>query len=169
MNPEDKNCPFVLSNLTFIHFSSFVTQRKARKGKHLGKAMALGNALYKQCQSALKYLFRMSIYTMDPDFFTELKQFTKGIRRVIADKKVLEGDVSIIGKKKMGFDVYKKICDLFLREEGEEFIFARAFLCLEWNLMARSENVVHAHIFHVEWNADCLVFRFVKSKGNQTG
>ncbi len=52
----------------------------------------------------------MSIYTMNPDFFTKLKQFTKGIRRVVTDKKVLEGDMSIIGKKKMGFDVYKKIC-----------------------------------------------------------
>ena len=169
MSPGDDNCPLILLNLTFIHFSTFVTLRKARKGKHRGKAMSLGNASYEQAQSALKHLFRMSKYSMDPDFFTELKQFTKGIRRHVADKKVLEGDVSIIGKKKMGFDVYKKICELFLKEEGEEFIFARAFLCLEWNLMARSENVVNAHIFHIEWNADCLVFRFVKSKGDQTG
>ena len=106
---------------------------------------------------------------MEPNFFVSLKQFTKGIRRHVADKKEIEGDVSIIGKKKMGFDVYQKICELFLKEEGDEFIFARAFLCLEWNLMARSENVVHAHILHVEWVADCLVFRFVKSKGDQTG
>ena len=106
---------------------------------------------------------------MQANFFENLKQFTKGIRRHVADKKVLEGDVNIIGKRKMGFDVYKKICELFLKEEGEEFVFARAFLCLEWNLMARSENVVHAHILHVEWNADSLVFRFVKSKGDQTG
>jgi hypothetical protein len=133
---------------------------------HRGKVMVLGNASYKQCQSALKHLFHMSIYMMDPDFFTELKQFTKGIRHIISDKKVLEGDISIIGKK-MEFDVYKKICKLFLREEGEEFIFARAFLCLEWNLVAQSKNVVHAHIFHIKWNADCLVFRFVKSKGDQ--
>jgi hypothetical protein len=75
----------------------------------------------------------------------------------------------MIGKKKMGFEVYRKICELFLKEGGDEFIFARVFLILEWNLMARSENVVHAHILHVEWSADCLVFRFVKSKGDQTG
>ncbi len=37
----------------------------------------------------------------------------------------------------MGFDIYKKICELFLREEGEEFLFARAYLCLERNLMVR--------------------------------
>jgi hypothetical protein len=69
----------------------------------------------------------------------------------------------------MGFNVYKKICEQFLKEEGEEFIFASAFLCFEWNLMARSENFVHGHIFHVEWNADSVVFRFIKSKGDQTG
>ena len=74
---------------------------------------------------------------MSGEFLENLKQFTKGIRRHVADKKVLEGDVNIIGKRKMGFDVYKKICELFLKEEGEEFVFARAFLCLEWNLMAR--------------------------------
>jgi hypothetical protein len=56
-----------------------------------------------------------------------------------------------------------------LREEGEEFLFARAFLCLEWNLMTRLENIVHAHILHVHWDADCLLFCFVKSKVNQTG
>jgi hypothetical protein len=33
--------------------------------------------------------------------------------------------------------------------------------------MARLENIVHAHILHVHWDADCLVFFFVKSKGNQ--
>ncbi len=53
-----------------------------------------------------------------------------------------------------------------MKEHDEEYIFARAFLTLEWNLMARSENVVHAHILHVHWEEDCIVFCFVKSKGN---
>ena len=35
--------------------------------------------------------------------------------------------------------------------------------------MARSENVVPADILHVHWDADCLVFRFAKSKTNQHG
>ncbi len=127
MSPEDDNCPFILSNLTFAHFSDFITHKKACRGK----SHCLGNSSYEQFQSALKHLFRMSKYAMQPGFFENLKQFTKGIRRYIADKKAEEGDVSIIGKKKMGFDVYKKICELFLREEGEEFLFACAFLCLE--------------------------------------
>ncbi len=118
--------------------------------------MSLGNASYEQSQSALKHLFRMSKYVMQTNFFDNLKQFTKGIRRHVADKKLLEGDVTMVGKKKMGYDVYKKLCEKFLEEEGEEYIFARAFLTLEWNLMARSEIVVNAHILHVHWDADCL-------------
>ncbi len=106
---------------------------------------------------------------MQTNFFDNLKQFTKGIRRHVADKTVLEGVVTMVGKKKMGFNVYKKICQKFLQEEGEEYIFSRAFVTLEWNLMVRSENVVNTHILHVCWDADCLVFCFVKSKGDQTG
>jgi hypothetical protein len=99
--------------------------------------MCLGNLSYKQSQSVLKHLFCMSKYAMQSGFFKNRKQFTKGIRQHVVNKKAQKGDVSIIGKKKMGFDVYKKICELFLREEGEDFLFARAFLCLEWNLMVR--------------------------------
>ena len=131
MSPQDDNCPFILSNLTFEQFSDFVTQRKARRGKGKGLSMSLGNASYEQSQSALKHLFRMSKYAMQTNFFDNLKQFTKGIRRHVADKKVLEGDVTMVGKKKMGFNIYKKICEKFLQEEGEEFIFAHAFVTLE--------------------------------------
>lgn len=35
--------------------------------------------------------------------------------------------------------------------------------------MARSESVVFANFFHVTWEDDCLVFRFAKSKTDQTG
>ncbi len=130
MSPEDNNCPFILSNLMFAHFSNFITQKKVCRGESQRKAMCLGNLSYEQSQSALKHLFHLSKYAMQPGFFKNLKQFTKGIRRHIADKKAQEGGVSIIGKKKMGFDVYKKICQLFLREEGEEFLFARDFCAL---------------------------------------
>ena len=37
MSPEDNNCPFILSNLTFVHFSNFVMQRKACRGKSQGQ------------------------------------------------------------------------------------------------------------------------------------
>jgi hypothetical protein len=113
MSPEDNNCPFILLNLTFLLFSKFVMKQQARKGKIQGKIMCLGNSSYEQSQSALKHLFHMSKYNMEPDFFDHLKQFTKSIWSHIGNKKELEGYTNIIGKKKMGFDVYKKIPSSF--------------------------------------------------------
>ena len=89
MSPEGNNCLFILSNLTFAQFSNFVTLRKARRGEGQGLLMSLGNASYKQSQSALKHLFCMSKYAMQTNFFDNLKQFTKGIQRHVANKKVL--------------------------------------------------------------------------------
>ena len=70
-------------------------------------------------------------------FLEQLKQFTKGIRQTVADKKKEEADCLIVGKKKMDFKVYQQMCELFFAQDSEEYIFARCFLTLEWNLMAR--------------------------------
>jgi hypothetical protein len=66
--------------------------------KGQGLAMSLGHASFEQSQSALKNLFHMRKYVMQTNFFDDLKQFTKGIlRQHIANEKVLEGDVTIVG------------------------------------------------------------------------
>ncbi len=135
---------FVESNI--LHFSNFVTQQKACKGKSQGKAMCLGNLSYKQCQSALKHLFCMSDYNMKPNFFKNLKQFTKDIQYHIVHKEELEGYTNIIGKKKMGFDIYKKIRELFLKEEGKEFIFASIF-CPSSGISLRDPKMWFMHTF----------------------
>lgn len=57
----------------------------------------------------------------------KLKQFTQGIKRTVTDKKKEKGDRLMIGKKKMDFKVYQKMCELFFVEEDEEFIFACCF------------------------------------------
>ena len=80
MSPEDDNCPFILSNLTFAHFSHYLTMQKAAKGKGRGMAMSLSNATYEQTQIALKHLFRMSKYKMEMSFLEELKQFLLGMK-----------------------------------------------------------------------------------------
>ena len=166
---EDDNCPFILSNLTFPHFSNFLSTRTRTRGKNKGKQNSLGVASYDQAKSALVHLFRMSKYDIPAEFADNLKIFMKGMKRTVATKKMEDGDSGIIGKKKMDFKVFEKICALFLKEDGEEFLFARCFLVLEWNLMSRSDNIVHAHLFHITWEDDCLAFRFAKSKTDQTG
>ena len=69
----------------------------------------------------------------------------------------------------MSREVYKKMCQLLLESESDEYIFARCFLTLEWNLMARADNVASAMVSHVEWQGDSLVFHFAKTKAAQEG
>ena len=58
---------------------------------------------------------------------------------------------------------------LLLEGESDEYIFAHCFLTLEWNLMARADNVASAMVSHVEWQGDSLVFHFAKTKAAQEG
>ena len=136
MHEEDDNCPFVLSELSFAHFSTFLSTRTRTQGKASGKPNSLGIASFDQAKSALVHLFRMSKYKMLDSFSDKLKMFMKGLKQHVASTKVESGDSQIVGKRKMDFKAYEKICELFLKEEGEEFLFARCFLTLEWNLMA---------------------------------
>lgn len=54
-------------------------------------------------------------------------------------------------------------------ESGDGDEFTHFFLVLEWNLMARSENVVDSHVETACFDNDCLVFHFAKTKCDQTG
>ncbi len=70
---EDDNCPLFLSNLSFPHFSNFLSIRTRSRGKTKGSS--LGVALYDQAKSALVHLYRMSKYDISSDFAENLKMF----------------------------------------------------------------------------------------------
>ena len=78
----------------------------------------------------------MSMYKISVDLSEKLKLFMKGMKQHVAAKKMEDGDSQIIGKKKMDFKVYEKICEFFMKEEDKDFIFSRSFFTLEWYLMA---------------------------------
>jgi hypothetical protein len=126
-SPEDNNCPFILSNLTFAHFSNFLSTKTRRKGKKKGQQNSLGKASYYQAKSALVHLFRMSKYDMPMEVAEKLKMFMKGMKQNVAAKSFENGNSRIIGKKKMDFKVYEKICKLFLKEEGGSFYLSAVF------------------------------------------
>ncbi len=70
------------------------------------------------------------------DFAEKLKMSMKGMKRHVATKNMEGGDFQIFGMKKMDYKVYEKICELFLKEGQNKFLFVCCFLTLEWNLMA---------------------------------
>jgi len=69
----------------------------------------------------------------------------------------------------MSFEVYQAICKIQLTSGTTESIFTHCFLVLEWNLMARADNICFTHINHITWDDDSLVFYFMMSKGDQEG
>ena len=69
----------------------------------------------------------------------------------------------------MTFDVYSKMCRILYESEDDEYLFAHAFLTMEWNLMARSDNCVSMNINNIHFQDDALILYFGKSKRNPYG
>ena len=164
MNKSDDNCPIVLEKMTFNLFSDYMSTKKSKKSGGYLSATSYGGI-----RSALTHLYRRSGKTMEEDFRKDISQFMSAMKRVLAANKRETGATLEEGKRAMSFDVYKRFCEVLHLGEGNDFLFAHAFLTMEWNLMARSDNCVNMHVQHVQWRSDCLVFYFGTSKGNQTG
>ena len=62
----------------------------------------------------------------------------------------------------MRSSVYENMCKILYEGDGDEYLFTHAFLTMEWNLMAGSDNCVNMHVNHVQLKDDCLLFFFGK-------
>ena len=95
----------------------------------------------------------------------------KGFRRTIQQQKVDLGESLNEGKDPLSFSGYNLLCKTFLENNGthDEFIFAHAFLTLEWNLMCRADNLVSLNINHMGWEDDSLLCNLAKVKHDQEG
>ena len=163
INKADQNCPILLNKLTFNVFSHYITTRKNKKGEYLSKAG------YGQIRSSLKHLYRMSGETMSEEYEKDLSQLMSGLKRTVAAEKGVSGRDLDEGKKGMSFEVYKRMCEILFKSDDDDYLFAHAFLTMEWNLLARSDNCFSMRTQHVEFKNDSLIFFFAKSKGNQLG
>ena len=139
------------------------TKKSKKSGGHLSATIHGG------VQSSLTHLYYMSGKTMNGEFKKYLSQFMSGMKRVVAAKKGEYGASLYEGKKAIIFEVYKRLCEELYNEKSDDNLFAHAFLTMEWNLMARSENCVYMHVQHIQWRSDSLIYYFGISKGNQTG
>ena len=121
-----------------------------------------------QCTSVM-HLYRVCDTEMEDEFQKSLTTYIAGIKRVVAKEKKDTGQKLSEGKRDMPLSVYKKICNIMMGGDSDEYLFAHAFLTIEWNLMARVDNVVHLSVEHVEWCNDCLIFYFATTKTDQNG
>ncbi len=70
------------------------------------------------------------------------------------------------GNTPISLQIYALICDYFLQQPDDDSILCHACLTLEWNLMARSDNVTSCHSDHIEWRNGSLAITFAHSKGD---
>jgi len=69
----------------------------------------------------------------------------------------------------MSFERLKLLCKKFFEDQNDEYHFVHLFLLLEWNLIARSDNIVHLHVHDFEWESDSLLIFLKRSKYDQEG
>ena len=157
------NSPIVLEALTFEHYSEYVTSRKKTNGSFLSIYS------YSGMTSALRHLFRVTGVEMNSDFVRSNSHFMAAMKRTITKAKADLGVELSEGKRPMTFEVYRLMCLKLFEGSNSEYLFAHCFLTLEWNLMARADNIVIITVPNIEWQDDCLLIYYPKSKGNQFG
>ena len=65
------------------------------------------------------------------EFMIELSQLMSWMKRTVASQNSESGDILDEGKKSMSYEVYKKLCMLIFRGEGDDYTFAHVFLVLD--------------------------------------
>ena len=192
MAPDiDNCCPLLLNNLTFDIISKYCVTRKRTKSSlkkkrkrnevdNDGEASIVADpgddmllfyskTHYDTIRSSIAHLFRTAGIKRPEELKSKMSSLLGGLKRTIAVEKREVGLKLGEGKDKMGFETYQKMAELLFKAGGSENIFAHCFLVLEWNLMARADNIVYTHVAHMEWQDDSLVFYFAKTKGDQEG
>ena len=156
------SCFFNVANITFEVFSNYVISRRNENRSY-------SNSYYQGLRSALMHIFRTASYEPPQELFKETKKFMAGLRRTVASDIQELGISCEQGKSPMTFALYRRLCQKLVSSPKAEDIFTRAWITLEWSLMARADNMVRSHINHIEWRDDSLVIFFSKSKTNQDG
>ena len=66
--------------------------------------------------------------------------------KITVEKSRLEsGDSLVEGNKALSFDIYKKMCKMFFKVKGCDYLFDHILFKLEQNLLARSDNCSAIH------------------------
>lgn len=126
-------------------------------------------ATYSGHQSAFVNLYRDYHHTMSQKLTLKLSNHFKGLQNIIT-KAVSAGNGDImVGKDPMEMGLYRRIAMHMLCSGARDMVFARAFMLMSWNLMARAANTVSICYGHLEWKDDARCVYFVHMKNDQRG
>ena len=165
MNRWNKRCPIILPKLSF----NLITDCMVKERSQVENDNFLANSTYGTIKSSLVYLFNISGNKMEHGLCKDLDLFMRSLKKKITRANAKSGKSLEEGKKPMSFPVYELLAKKLFESTATDALFAHTYLVLEWNLMARSQNVDQLGIAHIEWRQDCLICFIAMSKGNQTG
>lgn len=159
--------PVDFNELNFnIFFKWLMTLEKTKKS---GETTKLGFHAHASHRSGFFNLYKQYKVKMSEEMVDELSDFFRGLRRTIARKEG-EGHIShTSGKDPLSFDLLQYFSKQMFHQTTKDFIFARCFLLLAWNLMARSQNTFNIHYTHISWGEDSLRIYFSHMKNDQAG
>jgi len=102
----------------------------------------------------------------DSELQMDCERFFQGYRNKIAGDKQIGVLSNKSGKSHFTMTAYKTVCEVAF------FVFNIDMWCftvLCWNLVARGETVGNLSYDHIEWDNDCIVVKFPKTKNDQSG
>ena len=111
----------------------------------------LSKGSYSGVRRAFVNIYCISRETISEEFRLDLSLLINRMKRTIASQEAESGESLDEGKRLMSYEVYKKLCELLLEVEGDDYTLAHVFLTLEWNHLARSNNFLDMNRNHVHW------------------
>lgn len=115
--------------------------------------------------AAVKDLFRTYNVVVSEDYQRDIDKISRGYAKDTASSRQKNHK----GKEALPFEIFCEIGQKTLEVNAADYVFARTFMILQWNLMCRADNMEHIELDHLGWNGDCLEVFFRKQKNDQDG
>jgi len=122
---------------------------------------------YNGLRSAVAWVYKLA--RMEMPFANNIGIYINGLKRNIAAAKQHLGLKITEGKAQMTEDAYELIAEHLFKSGKKEDILYHLIFLLDWNLMKRAENCMHAKMIHIEFVEDHLTFTFAREKTKQHG
>lgn len=150
----------LISDRDFVEWADTLTNKD---GGPLGKSALAAH------RSAFLNMFRDYDQNMSERNKTLMSEVLKGMERKRRRQLGIDGGRLKTGKDPLSFEAYSYLCGVITRRPEPQGTFAKCFLTICWNLMARSQNALSIHINHVEWVEDSLGIYYAHQKNDQAG
>ena len=124
--------PIDFAPYTASDFIEYLLCMKRKKGF---KSQPLSKASYQTKRLALFHLFCTNKMNQSKQFADKLATLFRGLKiKKTVKQQDGEGRTQVV-KSPLSFQMYRKLNAHMLKEHTNESVFARAFLCLTWNLI----------------------------------